>query len=194
MKKKRIKQRRIPVSIPENCRLFWTSHGFNFFVQALQLGIGGVTMCVPIALLCPDDRDLIPLLLAVCALAPILCGLVCGIESMVKKRRGTPLVGIDGESIYLRDGMGMILRLDEIISIHYCFGQFRKFGKSAYLQLYPKQGKPMNIFLPSPSLILSVRNAVPSVKMTVDWVGRLIVCLLMGFAIGLLMSLLFLMQ
>ncbi len=194
MKKKRIKQTRLPVSIPENCQLFWTSHGFNFFVQALQLGIGGVAMCAPIALLCPADRDLIPLLLPVFALAPVLCCLICWIERMIQKRHDRPLVGIDGTSIYLSDGMGMVLRMDEIIAIHYCFGQFRKYGASAYLQLYPKKGKPMNIVLPSPSLILAVRKAIPSVKITVDWVGRLITCLLMGFAVGMLMSLLFLMQ
>ena len=151
-------------------------------------------MCAPIALLCPQDRDLIPLLLAVCVLTPVLCCLICRIESMVQKRHGTPMVGIDGGSIYLRDGMGMILRKDEIFAIHYSFSQFRKFGKPSYLQLYPQKGAPMSIIHPSPSLILSVRKAIPSVKITVNWVSRLIVCILMGFSVGLLMSLLFLMQ
>ena len=79
-------------------------------------------MCAPIALLCPSERGLIPLLLAVFALAPILCGLFCWIESLLRKWYDKPLVGIDSESIYLSDGMGMICRLNEIIAIQYCFG------------------------------------------------------------------------
>lgn len=194
MKKKRIKQAGIPVVIPQNCQMFWVSHGFNFFVQALQLGIGGVAMCAPIALLCPTERGLIPLLLAVFALAPILCGLFCWIESLLRKWYDKPLVGIDSESIYLSDGMGMICRLNEITAIHYCFGQFRKRGKYAHLQVCLQTGKSMDIVLPSPSLILAMRKAIPSVKITVGWVSRFVIWLLIGLAVGGLVSLVFLMQ
>ncbi len=194
MKKKRIKQAGIPVVIPQNCQMFWVSHGFNFFVQALQLGIGGVAMCAPIALLCPSERDLIPLLLAVFALAPILCGLFCWIESLLRKWYDKPLVGIDSESIYLSDGMGMICRLNEITAIHYRFGHFRKCGKYAHLQVCLQTGKSMDIVLPSPSLILAMRKAIPSVKITVGWVSRFVIWLLIGLAVGGLVSLVFLMQ
>ena len=194
MKKKRIKKNEIPISIPQNCQMFWVSHGFNFFVQALQLGIGGVAMCAPIALLCPSERGLIPLLLAVFALAPILCGLFCWIEGLLRKRYDRPLVGINSESIYLQDGLGMICRLNEIIAIHYCFGQFRKRGKYARLQVCPQTGKPMDIVLPSPNLILAMRKAIPSVKITVGWVSRFVIWLLIGLAVGGLVSLVFLMQ
>lgn len=88
----------------------------------------------------------------------------------------------------------MIHRLDEIVGIYYRFGQFRKRGKSAYLQVYLKSGKPMNIILPSPSLILALRKAVPSVRIKVEWVVRLVVCLLIGLSVGGLMSLMLLMQ
>ena len=194
MKKKRIKQAGIPVVIPQNCQMFWVSHGFNFFVQALQLGIGGVAMCTPIALLCPSERGLIPLLLAVFALAPILCGLFCWIESLLRKWYNKPLVGIDSESIYLSDGMGMICRLNEITAIHYRFGHFRKRGKYAHLQVCLQTGKSMDIVLPSPSLILAMRKAIPSVKITVGWVSRFVIWLLIGLAVGGLVSLVFLMQ
>jgi hypothetical protein len=194
MKKKRIKQAGIPVVIPQNCQMFWVSHGFNFFVQALQLGIGGVAMCAPIALLCPSERGLIPLLLAVFALAPILCGLFCWIESLLRKWYDKPLVGIDSESIYLSDGMGMICRLNEITAIHYRFGHFRKRGKYAHLQVCLQTGKSMDIVLPSPSLILAMRKAIPSVKITVGWVSRFVIWLLIGLAVGGLVSLVFLMQ
>jgi hypothetical protein len=194
MKKKRIKQAGIHVVIPQNCQMFWVSHGFNFFVQALQLGIGGVAMCAPIALLCPSERGLIPLLLAVFALAPILCGLFCWIESLLRKWYDKPLVGIDSESIYLSDGMGMICRLNEITAIHYRFGHFRKRGKYAHLQVCLQTGKSMDIVLPSPSLILAMRKAIPSVKITVGWVSRFVIWLLIGLAVGGLVSLVFLMQ
>jgi hypothetical protein len=194
MKKKQIKQAGIPVVIPQNCQMFWVSHGFNFFVQALQLGIGGVAMCAPIALLCPSERGLIPLLLAVFALAPILCGLFCWIESLLRKWYDKPLVGIDSESIYLSDGMGMICRLNEIAAIHYRFGHFRKRGKYAHLQVCLQTGKSMDIVLPSPSLILAMRKAIPSVKITVGWVSRFVIWLLIGLAVGGLVSLVFLMQ
>ena len=194
MKKNRIKQAGIPVVIPQNCQMFWVSHGFNFFVQALQLGIGGVAMCAPIALLCPSERGLIPLLLAVFALAPILCGLFCWIEGLLRKRYDRPLVGINSESIYLQDGLGMICRLNEIIAIHYCFGQFRKRGKYARLQVFLQTGKPMDIVLPSPNLILATRKALPSVKITVGWVSRLVIWLSIGLAAGGLISLLLLLK
>ena len=194
MKKNRIKQAGIPVVIPQNCQMFWVSHGFNFFVQALQLGIGGVAMCAPIALLCPSERGLIPLLLAVFALAPILCGLFCWIEGLLRKRYDRPLVGINSESIYLQDGLGMICRLNEIIAIHYCFGQFRKRGKYARLQVFLQTGKPMDIVLPSPNLILATRKALPSVKITVGWVSRLVIWLSIGLAAGGLVSLLLLLK
>ena len=194
MKKNRIKQAGIPVVIPQNCQMFWVSHGFNFFVQALQLGIGGVAMCAPIALLCPSERGLIPLLLAVFVLAPILCGLFCWIEGLLRKRYDRPLVGINSESIYLQDGLGMICRLNEIIAIHYCFGQFRKRGKYARLQVFLQTGKPMDIVLPSPNLILATRKALPSVKITVGWVSRLVIWLLIGLAAGGLISLLLLLK
>lgn len=151
-------------------------------------------MCAPIALLCPSERGLIPLLLAVFALAPILCGLFCWIESLLRKWYDKPLVGIDSESIYLSDGMGMICRLNEITAIHYRFGHFRKRGKYAHLQVCLQTGKSMDIVLPSPSVILAMRKAIPSVKITVGWVSRFVIWLLIGLAVGGLVSLVFLMQ
>ena len=52
----------------------------------------------------------------------------------------------------------------------------------------------MDIVLPSPNLILAMRKAIPSVKITVGWVSRFVIWLLIGLAVGGLVSLVFLMQ
>ena len=196
MKKKRMKQTRIPVTLPESCRPFWTSHGFSFFVQAIQLGIGGVATCGVLRLLCSGTVDpaVFGLILAVFLLAPILCGAGWWIESVCKKRHEKPIAGLTDDCFYLQDGLGASVPLDQITEIQYRFGQLRKRGRYAALVLYPKAGKPVEAALPSLALILALRRALPSVKWRVPWGARLIVCLLIGLSVGGILSLVFLVR
>lgn len=114
----------------------------------------------------------------------LACGIFTLIEEIVRRRKGPAMVGINDHSIYLRDGLGMILSMDKIVAMHYQFGQFRKHGAYPCLILYQKSGLPMCISLPSISLCRTLQRAVPSVRITANYFLRLILCVLVGIAIG----------
>ena len=196
MKKKRSKQNSEPIVLPDTCEKFWTSRGFDFFIQAIQLGLGGIAVYGVMRLLCAGVCDplVLDLTLLIFLLAPVLCVAGWTVETLLKKRYSKPHGGLTEDQFYLQDGIGVSVPLDRIGEIQYRFGQLRKGGKYACLVLHQKVGKPVEVVLPSLELIWALRKTLPSVKWTIPWVSRLVVCLLIGASVGGLVSLVFLMQ
>ncbi len=196
MKKKRLKKKTKPVPMPENCQRFWVSHGLNFLVQSLQMCIGGGAACIVVALLCSSVLD--PKILLICMfillLFPLIAICFAIAEAMIRKRHDKPIAGLDKLCLYLNEGTRPALPLDRITSMHYHFGQLRKRGKFPYICISQKSGVPIEFPLPSLGFVLALRRALPSLKLTVRWIFRLIVCLLLGFAIGGIMALLLLVK
>jgi hypothetical protein len=193
---KRSRGRIVPVVLSDNCIPYYTSHGFDFFLQSLQICLGGIAACGVLCLLCSDVLDpmILPLLLTILLIALALCSAGWWIEAMYQKRHSRPIVGLTEQEFYLQDGRGALVTLNQITEIHYRFGQLRKRGTCAALILYLKAGKPVEAVLPSLTLVLALRKALPSVKWRVSWIVRLIVCLLIGASVGGLLSLVFLLS
>lgn len=186
MKKKRSQRNFVPVTLPDTATMYWTSRGFDFFLQSLQLCAGGIAMYGVLRLLCSEKLDptVLRLILCIFLLPPILCGAGWMIEGTWKKRWDKPIAGLTDDCFYVQDGLGASLPLDWITEIRYRFGQLRKRGAYAALILYPKAGKPVEAVLPSIALVWALRKALPSVKWRVSWITRLMICLLIGISVG----------
>ena len=195
-KKKRSQRVIVPVVLPDNCSLYYTSHGFDFFLQSLRMCLGGIVACGVLHLFCSDTVDpvILPLIFAILLIAPALCGAGWWIEAMYQKRHGRPIVGLTEHEFYLQDGLGAYFPLNQITEIKYRFGQLRKRGRYAAILLCTKDGKPVEVVLPSLRLIMDLRKALPTVKWAVSWISHLILCLLIGLSVGGILSLILLMK